>query len=223
MVELAKISPQTYRLDGYDISDASFSSADTLPSNVTLNVGDFKTPFPEHLHGQYDLVNIRLVISIMGEGVWESTLRNALTLLKPGGAIQWVEGNFITARGYRGASPTSTKGYYLTLARRKVNSVQKERIGLNFPDFINLFQDAGLHNIEEDVSSTDRLPELRQKFTDQMVGALFRLLKNLASTKTEGYWSEEEVDGFHEKAVADMQSGAYLRWDLHVTIGFTSK
>ena len=108
MVELAKISPQTYRLDGYDISDASFSSADTLPSNVTLNVGDFKTPFPEHLHGQYDLVNIRLVISIMGEGVWESTLRNALTLLKPGGAIQWVEGDFITARGYRGGASRQT-------------------------------------------------------------------------------------------------------------------
>lgn len=82
---MAKVSPSTYQFSGFDISDAQFLPADSLPPNVTLGFGDFKKPIPEELHGKFDLVNIRLIIITMGEGVWESTLRNVLTLLKPGG------------------------------------------------------------------------------------------------------------------------------------------
>ncbi|KAF2795401.1 S-adenosyl-L-methionine-dependent methyltransferase [Melanomma pulvis-pyrius CBS 109.77] len=223
LTELAKASPSTYRFNGYDISDASFQPADSLPSNVSLSFGDFKKPIPEDLRGQFDLVNIRLIIISMGEGVWESTLRNVLTLLKPGGAIQWTEGNFFVARGFRGASSTSTGGHYLTRGQLQLNGTLVKRFGYNFPDFNKLFTDAGLQDVEEDVSSTDRLPEQRKDFTEIGLGAVFGALRNMASTKTEGYWSEKEVDGFREKAVEDMDSGAYLRWDLHVSIGFTSK
>lgn len=86
---------------------------------------------------------------------------------------------------------------------------------------MKLYTDAGLTKIEEDISSTDRLPEQRPDFTDIGVKAVFGGLKNLASTKAEGYWTEQEVDGYKEKAIEEMKSGAYLRWDLQVSIGFT--
>jgi SAM-dependent methyltransferase len=223
LTELAKVSPKTYRFDGYDISEASFQPADSLPENVKLGFGDFKKPIPEELRGQFDLVNIRLIIISMGEGVWESTLKNVMTLLKPGGAIQWTEGNFWTARGYRGSNSTSSVGHYLTKGQLKMNGHLKERFGFNFPDFDALFTGAGLQDVESDLLSTDRLPEQRQAFTEIGVGAVFGALKNMAGTKTEGYWTEEEVDSNKLKAVDDMQSGAYLRWDINVNIGFTSK
>ncbi|KAF2110124.1 hypothetical protein BDV96DRAFT_651273 [Lophiotrema nucula] len=223
MIETSKASPSTYQFDGYDISDAQFTAKDLLPSNVTLNFGDFKKPFPEELHGKYDMVNIRLIIVSMGKGVWESTLRNVLALLKPGGAIQWVEGDFFVARGFRGTSSTSTGGHTLTKAQIQLNSTLIKRFGYNFPDWTPFYAEAGLENIEEDVLSTDRNPEQRPDFTEVGIGAVFGGLKNLATIKEEGYWTEQQVEEYRAKAIEDMKSGAYLRWDLHVSIGFTPR
>jgi len=45
-------------------------------------------------------------------------------------------------------------------------------------------------------------------------------LKNLAKVKEEGYWDESEVQRRRELAQGDRDSGAYLRWDIHVGVGF---
>lgn len=221
MKELAEISPSTYSFNGYDISPDQFLPTESLPSNVTLELGDFKKPIPEELRGKFDLVNVRLIIISMGVGVWEPTLQNILTLLKPGGAIQWVEGNFLEARGFRGASPASTPGHFLTQGQVQFNSTLVKRFRWCFPEFHKMYADAGLEKIEEDVLSTDRLIEQRPEFTEIGIGAVFGALANLAKTKEEGCWNEQEVQEAKQKALEDLGSGAYLRWDIHVTVGFT--
>ncbi|KAF2681371.1 S-adenosyl-L-methionine-dependent methyltransferase [Lentithecium fluviatile CBS 122367] len=153
LTELSKVSPPTYQFHGYDISAEQFLPADTLPPNVSLSLGDFKKPFPEELHGTFDFVNIRLIIISMGVGVWESTLRNVLTLLKPGGSIQWTEGNFFVSRGFRGVDPTSTGGHFLTCAQIQLNTTLQKRFGWNFPDWAKLLTEAGLERVEEDVTT----------------------------------------------------------------------
>lgn len=223
MTELAKISPPTYTFKGYDISPDQFFPNDALPNNVTLELGDFWKPFPEELQGTFDLVNIRLIIISMGPGIWESTLRNVLTLLKPGGAIQWTEGNFLIARGFRGSDPQSTGGHALTRGQKQFNATLVKRFKWCYPEWQELFEGAGLERVEEDVVSTDRLPEQRPDFTEIGVGAVFGGLANLSKIKEEGYWSPEEVAEAKEKALADRKSGAYLRWDLNVTVGFTKR
>lgn len=223
MTELATVSPCTYTFKGYDISPDQFLSKDSLPGNVTLELGDFRKPFPSELQGTFDLVNIRLIIISMGEGVWEETLQNVLTLLKPGGAIQWTEGNFLIARGFRGSNPGSTAGHALTRGQNQLNSTLKKRIKWCFPEWQKMYADAGLERIEEDVMSTDRLPEQRSDFTEIGIGAVFHGLGNLAKIKEPGYWNAEEVEQAKLKALADKKSGAYLRWDLTVTIGFVKK
>ncbi|KAJ4358591.1 uncharacterized protein N0V89_003175 [Didymosphaeria variabile] len=222
MSELAKVSPSTYTFNGYDISSDQFLPAESLPSNVTLEFGDFKKPIPDELRGKFDLVNIRLIIISMGVGVWEPTLQNILPLLKPGGAIQWTEGNFLEARGFRGQSPKSTPGHFLTRAQNQFNGTLVKRFQWCFPpDWQKMYADAGLVNIEEDVLSTDRNPEQRPDFTEIGIGAVHHGLGNLARIKEDGYWNEQEVQESKQKALEDRASGAYLRWDLHVTIGFT--
>ncbi|KAF2007277.1 hypothetical protein P154DRAFT_480012 [Amniculicola lignicola CBS 123094] len=170
LTEMAKVSPSTYQFDGYDISDAQFQAKDTLPQNVTLGFGDFKMPIPEELKGKYDLINIRLIVISMGVGVWESTLRNVLGLLKPGGAIQWIEGNFWVARGFRGTDAKSTGGHYLTKAQIQFNGTLKKRFGYNFPEWETMFNEAGLQNVEEDVLSTDS-----GLYTNRNWGGVWRL------------------------------------------------
>ncbi|KAF1966973.1 S-adenosyl-L-methionine-dependent methyltransferase [Bimuria novae-zelandiae CBS 107.79] len=220
LAEMAKVSPSTYTFNGYDISPDQFLPKEALPENVTLELGDFWKPFPEELQGQFDLVNIRLIIISMGEGVWEKTLRNVLTLLKPGGAVQWTEGNFLIARGFRGSSPESTPGHHLTRGQKHFNATLVKRFKWCYPEWQSMFEDAGLARVEEDVLSTDRLPEQRPNFTEIGLGAVFHGLANLSKIKEEGYWSADEVAQAKQKALEDKSSGAYLRWDLNVTVGF---
>lgn len=159
------------------------------------------------------------------EAVWLETLCNLMDLVKPGGCITWTDGNFLIARGYRGEAATSTPGHALTAGQKQLNSTLKLRFGFSFPDFGKLFRDAGLEGVEEDVLSTDRLVEMRRDFTEIGIGAVFGGLKNLSKLAGQGkaevgYWNEEEVEKRRAEALKDVESGAYLRWDIHVAVGF---
>jgi SAM-dependent methyltransferase len=220
-VEMSQASPSTYTFHGFDISSEQFLPADSLPSNVTLGHGDFFEPFPAELQGTFDLVNVRLIIiSLGGLEVWQRVLRNIATLLKPGGALCWTEGNFLVARGFRGEAAGSLPGHHVTAGQMQLNSTLVKRFGYSFPSFTRLFEEAGLQRVEEDVLSTDRLAEQRGAFTDLGIGAVFGGLKNLAKVKEDGYWDESEVQRRRELAQGDRESGAYLRWDIHVGVGF---
>lgn len=74
--------------------------------------------------------------------------------------------------------------------------------------------------MEEDVISTDRIVEQRPDFTEIGIGAVFGGLANLSKAGEEGYWSAEEVEERRKRALEDRESGAYLRWDIHVGVGF---
>lgn len=220
-LEFSKASPPSYTFHGFDISSEQFLPPDSLPPNVTLSHGDFFQPIPQDLQGTFDLVNIRLIIISLGPvEVWQKVLANVLTLLKPGGAISWTEGNFLVARGFRGAQAHATPGHHLTAGQLQLNNTLIKRFGYSFPSFQKLFEDQGLLRVQEDVLSTDRLPEQRGEFTDLGIGAVFGGLRNLAKVKEEGYWDEVEVERRRELAVSDRESGAYLRWDIHIGVGF---
>ncbi|KAJ4413146.1 hypothetical protein N0V91_000120 [Didymella pomorum] len=221
-MEMAQKHP-TYTFHGFDISSEQFLPKESWPENVELGYGDFHAPIPEELQGTFDLVNVRLIIISLGPvEVWQKVLSNILTLLKPGGAISWTEGNFLVARGFRGQNENGTPGHHLTCAQEQFNGTLVRRFGYSFPSFKQLFEDAGLEGVEEDVLSTDRDPGQRGEFTDLGIGAVLGGLKNLAKVKEEGYWDEEEVERRKALAVEDRESGAYLRWDIHVGVGFKS-
>ncbi|KAF9699198.1 hypothetical protein EKO04_003000 [Ascochyta lentis] len=220
-IEMSAASPPSYTFHGFDISSEQFLPAASLPPNVTLGYGDFKNPMPADLRGTFDLVNIRLIIISLGpEAVWKEVLSNVLALLKPGGAVSWTEGNFLVARGFRGGEVEATPGHHLTRGQVQLNSTLVERFGYSFPGLSKLFEEVGLLRVEEDVLSTDRLPEQRGEFTDLGIGAVFGGLRNLAKVEGQGYWDEVEVERRRALAVRDRESGAYLRWDIHVGVGF---
>ncbi|KAI9678526.1 MAG: hypothetical protein M1822_007469 [Bathelium mastoideum] len=77
---------------GFDISSAQFPKAASLPSNVSLRTLDIYD-IPSELHEKFDLVHVRM----LGFGVRDNdplpVLRNLFALLKPGGWLQWDEGD----------------------------------------------------------------------------------------------------------------------------------
>lgn len=66
LFDLAQDLPDTVCLHGYDISPHQFPSQQLWPSNVNLRLMDSLRDPPEALHGQYDVVHLRM---------WASNLR----------------------------------------------------------------------------------------------------------------------------------------------------
>ncbi|KAF7896625.1 uncharacterized protein EAF01_009028 [Botrytis porri] len=91
--ELAK-SKANAQLDGFDISTSQYPNSALLPPNVKLDIMDIFKPVPERLRGQYDVVHISLLCVVIPDGDPRYVLDNVLTLLKPGGYIQWKEVDF---------------------------------------------------------------------------------------------------------------------------------
>ncbi|KAL4971743.1 S-adenosyl-L-methionine-dependent methyltransferase [Aspergillus desertorum] len=73
---------------GFDISPAQFPPA---PDGIEFTVQDIFNPFPVEHHSRYDLVNVRLLLTALPESEFEKAVQNLLTILKPGGYLQWVE------------------------------------------------------------------------------------------------------------------------------------
>lgn len=76
---------------GFDISDKMFPAPADLPENIDLHIADIKQPFESRWLGYFDVVHIRLIEAAMKKEDWAPVLRNLITLLKPGGWLQWVE------------------------------------------------------------------------------------------------------------------------------------
>ncbi|MCJ1405147.1 hypothetical protein MMC11_008373 [Xylographa trunciseda] len=77
-------------VDGFDISSEQFSPLYSI-SNVRLIVHDCFEPFPPEFVGQYDIVHARFWLCLVNNPDAPVLLRNLMTLLKPGGYLQWFE------------------------------------------------------------------------------------------------------------------------------------
>ncbi|KAI4603902.1 hypothetical protein KJ359_000022 [Pestalotiopsis sp. 9143b] len=79
-------------LKGYDINPANFPAPAFLPSTVELKTLDvLSTPLQQKLIGAFDVVHVRAFASIIVNSNITPLLTAALSLLKPGGWLQWEE------------------------------------------------------------------------------------------------------------------------------------
>lgn len=76
---------------GLDINESQFPPKDTLPDYVTLQVLDATAAVPEEYVGAFDIVHIRLLVPAVRGNDPRPILHNAMTMLKPGGFLQWGE------------------------------------------------------------------------------------------------------------------------------------
>ncbi|GAW10940.1 hypothetical protein ANO14919_002780 [Xylariales sp. No.14919] len=94
LFDLAK-SPELHGLDiqyrGFDISTALFPHNSWLPKNVVVSTSNLLEEPPQSLHGQFDVVHIRLVLSLVRSGSPKPIIQHIKMLLKPGGYLQWDE------------------------------------------------------------------------------------------------------------------------------------
>ena len=87
-----------------------------------------------------------------------------------------------------------------------------------------LMKAQGLSNIQADVVSSDRLPETRRALTENGCIALIGSLRMRSARKLEGSTSEDiDIDELEKRAIRDIESGCYVRYDIHTAVGFKPK
>ncbi|KAI3082636.1 hypothetical protein CBS147339_2516 [Penicillium roqueforti] len=152
--ELAAALPSTCQLDGFDLSDVMFPHKDALPENITFHHQNFLEPFPDEYLGEYDVVNVRVMVVALSSDEWEPAVRNLMTLLKPGGYLQWID-----CAAHECAIKGEPEGKRATDARYGTDLFLRTLVSLgktpNIATLRGTFQKSGLESCEERIYTLD--------------------------------------------------------------------
>ncbi|KAJ5715970.1 uncharacterized protein N7483_013151 [Penicillium malachiteum] len=216
--------PENAILHGTDISPALFPAPAAMPPNIDLGIFDIREPVPTHLEGSYDLVHVRQVAAGLHASEWMPVMVNLTKLLKPGGALQWEECNFANVIHLRGASSACTIN-----GARKLGTMFRSGLWEHFQHGWNRLEqgmvEAGLQNVGSEFVSSDRIPETRGALTQNGIQVILRWANakaqagNLQDANGKKV-SVSEVQALGKQAIKDIDSGCYVRFDIHVGWGF---
>jgi hypothetical protein len=197
-----------------------------LPPNVLFKIQDFLLPFPVSEIGTYDIVAVRFVSVATTRVEWALAIENLVTLLKPGGWLQWIDScNFALYNSVPGTSRTACREIYdgLEPCRAKEDVV----IGMMMREPKNVrredvFRDIGLVDVHEDVFSTDRLQDpklqLRDKGTRNAIVCFIGCLEGLVGVEG-SKWSKERIERVKEEAMREVDKGVYHTLDQVCIVG----
>lgn len=202
------------RLDGFDISAAQFPT--TTPSNIRLILHNAKEPFPPEYHAQYDLVYIKYLVCAMEPDDWELVARNCIQLLKPGGAIQWIEGAFHESKALPGLPAQSTKHFSKAVSAMLAAHSFRWEAASKLPGFLT---NAGFVDVTREVVGTDRLPETRKDFSRVNFEGIAAWAWKMRELNAPGAWSAEQIEEMEENVRREIGEGVYLRSEFLVTMG----
>ncbi|TGJ80277.1 hypothetical protein E0Z10_g8484 [Xylaria hypoxylon] len=203
--------------DGSDISRAAFPPPGDLPENVTLTVLDVKKPVPETLHEKYDVVNVRMLVAAMLPEDWAPAVVNLSRMLKPGGFLQWTECDVVSIKQLRGRGDSSVEN--IRFLQETFNTAIQEQISYGWSTLPTHMQEAGLHPIVRDIVSSDRIADTRERVTTNSIRVALAWARLMAARGTPGAMTAEEVDQLETNVQKDIESGAYLRYDIHIICG----
>jgi hypothetical protein len=183
-------------------------------------------PFPAEEIGTYDVVAIRFVSVATTRTEWAAAIENLITLLKPGGWLQWIDScNFALYNSVAGTSRAACQEIYdgLEPFRSKddvvIGMMMREPKNVRRED---VFRKIGLVDVHEDVFSTDRLqdPELqlRDKGTRNALVCFLGCLEDLVRVEGSG-WSLERIERLKEEAMREVDKGVYHTLDQVCIVG----
>ncbi|ORX99414.1 hypothetical protein BCR34DRAFT_618912 [Clohesyomyces aquaticus] len=224
LLDVAGSLPPTCQFTGFDLTLSAFPPPETWPSNVLFKIHNMFLPFPASEVGIYDMVAVRFTSNVAARAEWTRSIANLMTLLKPGGWLQWIDScNFALYNSAAGTSRAACQEIYdgLDLFRQKIDPV----IGLMMREPSNLrrqdvFRELGLVDVHEDVFSSDRLQDreakARDKGTRNIIVCFLRCLEGLVAVEGSG-WTNHRIERLKEEAMREIDNGVYHTLD-HVCI-----
>ncbi|KAL6712830.1 hypothetical protein ACLMJK_009542 [Lecanora helva] len=214
-LQLAKEYPEA-TLRGFDMSSAQFPDPKTLPPNVTLGVWDVKQPPPDEEHGRYDVVHVRFVGAGMDSRDWETAVGHLFGLLKPGGVLQWAEGDVANGAFYRGE--TDSRVATIQAVGKRFRDALQKRVSYGIESLPQIMKDTRFVHTEEDVVSSDRIAETRSALTRIGMVAAFGWARMMTAHGAPGSFEMDELKRLEDRVSEEIESGAYSRYDIHIVI-----
>lgn len=205
-------------LHGFDISTSLYPDASLLPRNVNLYLLDIRNEVPNHLIGRYDIVHIQLIGAGLKASEWPCVARNLALLLKPGGAMQWTECDFNNVRHLR-SGPDSTIDTASAMGAMFM-SAMKPHFESGWNRLATEIRNAGLVDIYTEAFAADRVHETRARLTANGMAMMFAWARIHSARGSDGALTMEHLENLEQKAYADIQSGCYVTFDIHVAWGF---
>lgn len=166
----------------------------------------------------YDLIHVKLMVSGLEKDEWEIVAANALQLLKPGGAIQWAEADFLGSRYLRSGLQGTPRA--LQHVGRRFQEGISHRLQFGYSTLPVVLEQQGFHNIFQDVVASDRVPETREALTRASYDGIFGWAHMLRMRNVDGAWTLDEIEELKAKTKEEIDSGCYCRYEIYVTIGF---
>jgi hypothetical protein len=188
------------RLDGLDISLDAVPPREILPSNVTFRHWNIKDSVPEHLIGAYDIVHVRFLAYVILSEELPAIVAKLLTLLKPGGYLQWAEADFDSMRFEKSRPECKTE--HLTELFRLL-AVEDPRLPPTWVTSLpELFAEAELVDVER--GARDPPPHLVFLFHEASL-----MIHELIARKTTNEQLARELRRLLPGAVEETRQGAY--------------
>ena len=216
---------------GFDISSAHFPSPDALPKGVDISFleQNILEPFPTDFNSYFDIAHLRLLsIAIANPQQGSDAISNVLQILRPGGWLQWVEGDIRSC----GVVPVSTEEADVARIGKIATEFQqildtwrpRTRGALSLaPMIVELFKEQGLQSTSsrkqvwiEDSPSREMILGMNRNFIGVFRNAWPVLLKRNGPVDAVGITSPEGVARFLdrlEEAIGG-SNGAPLRASL---------
>ncbi|KAF5867778.1 putative umta methyltransferase family protein [Botrytis fragariae] len=207
--ELAK-SETNAQLVGFDISTNQYPHSALLPPNVKLDIMDIFKPVPERLRGQYDVVHISLLCVVIPGGDPRYVLDNVLTLLKPGGYIQWKEVDF-SMMACKAATPDLSTSHLEELMRWMYEVPLKKFTSFEWiRQLSSIFQERGITVLD------GQLLEPEAYIACVWTSMHMNGIKELVNVAGEG---SRDVLELYGQAAQEVQEGAYISMMLVNVVG----
>lgn len=149
----------------------------------------------------FDVVAVNLLHTSVESVHWDATIQNLLDLLQPGGWIQWVDWDPITARIAASKPGTADASNLRDLLRSYTDALQARKVGSTYR-ISNALKKQGLTEADSDMYPIAPDVGLTRVVAD---GALDYL-------KRTGHLSPGEAKGIEAKIEHDIQASGPLIW-----------
>ncbi|KAJ5619785.1 hypothetical protein N7510_003769 [Penicillium lagena] len=206
-------------LDGFDLSDAMFPCKNALPENITFHQQNLLEPFPDEYLGKYDVVNVRVMVVALSSDEWEPAVRNLMTLLKPGGHLQWTDcaAHECVVKGEPIGKRATNARYGLDLFRRTLISLGKTP---NIAALHGIFRKSGLKCCEERIYTLDD-PGAREDLNFTVVVGIQHVLATaFQMQKLDEIQSMDQIMGLRKAMLSDLHNiPCYYCFDVYVVVG----